>query len=107
MHFKSAAQTAAVGSSVIRELRVHYAWLTECVSDRCFPSLFAASARGADHELSLAELHHKLSRPCLFGSCYSRRWPQPAYRFDSARFIPCRSPALGVQSSHRMRQTHR
>ena len=31
--------------------------------DRCFPSLFAESARGADDELSLAELHHKLSPP--------------------------------------------
>ena len=45
--------------------------------------------------------------PCPFGSCFSRRCPQRAYRFDSARCIPCRSPALGVQSSHRMRQTHR
>ena len=48
-----------------------------------------------------------LSCSCAFRSYYSWRWPQPANRFDSAGCILCRSPALGVQSSHRMPQTHR
>ena len=120
MHFKSAAQPAAVGSrqhASLTACRQYYllSMRSSFSADRCFPSLFAASARRATTALSLssttsslAQLHHKLSFwPCPFGSCYSRRWLQSAYRFDSARCIPCRSPALGVQSSHRMRQTHR
>ena len=50
MHFKSAAQPAAVGSSVARQLRGRCASLTvscQVCADRCFPSLFAASARRA------------------------------------------------------------
>ena len=68
---------------------------------RCLSSLFhTPRTRGAP-----PQAHSFCS--CTFRSYYSWRWSHPAYRFDSVGCILCRSPALGVQSSHRMPQTHR
>ena len=54
MHF-SRRLSLPRSAPLLRQLRGHIAWLTACCAatsaDRCFPSLFAASAR-ADHKLS-------------------------------------------------------
>ena len=69
MHLKSAAQPAAVGSSVIRQLRGHIAWLTACCpascADRCFPP-FSPRAREPTTALSRSATTSSLLLPMPF-----------------------------------------